>query len=80
MWLERLKFRIKKYPQGYVVETLITKRYFFFFKKKEWVHIISTSGMSDKPWYYASKEMAMSESVKKFEWDLINGTNNYVDE
>jgi len=54
MWLENLNVRVKKYPNGWVVEIEITKKTFFG-TKKYWTHLISTSGMSDIPRYYSSK-------------------------
>ena len=76
MWLENLKIRVKKYPKGFVVEIEQTKKTFFG-KKKYWTHLISTSGMSDKPWHYSTKEIAISEAKKFFEWDLLIGTRDF---
>jgi len=70
MYLENLKVRVKKYPKGYVVEIQKSKCTLFGLKKY-WTHLISTSGMSDIPWYYSSKEIAIEEAVKYFEWDIL---------
>jgi len=70
MWLENLKVRVKKYPRGWVVEIEMTKKTFFG-TKKYWTHLISTSGMSDTPWHYSSKELAIKEAIKFFEWDIL---------
>jgi len=71
MWLQNLKVRVKKYPQGYSVEVEKTKTVFLFFKKRYWIHIESYSGLSERPFYYSTKEMAISEATKHFEWDLL---------
>ena len=72
MHIENLNVRVKKYPQGYAVEVQKTRyRFLGMFPLKYWVHIEAVSGMADKPWYYNTKEMAISEAVKHFEWDLI---------
>ena len=76
MWLENLKVRVKQYPKGWAVETQKSRRFLLFFTVNYWVHIEATSGMADKPWYYKTKEMAISEAVKHFEWDLIINTEN----
>lgn len=71
MWLENLKCRVKKYPKGYSVEVEKSKTVWLFFTKRYWVHIESVSGMSDKPWYYQTKEAAIEDAVKHFNWDLL---------
>lgn len=50
--------RIKQYPQGWVVE--IQKRKWYGLKY--WTHIISVSGMKNRPWYFSTYESALSES------------------
>lgn len=70
MNLENVNIRVKKYPKGYVVEIQKEKRFLLFFTKKYWIHIISVSGIRDKPWYYKSKETAINEAVRYFERDL----------
>lgn len=77
MWLENLKVRVKKYPKGWAVEIERTKTAYLFFKVKRWEHLISVSGMSDEPWFYDTKERAISQAVKLFEWDLLIGTRDY---
>jgi len=58
MWLVNFpKVRVKKYPKGYVVETKKSTWY----GHKYWVHIESVTGIEDKPWYYDSEGMAISE-------------------
>jgi len=70
MWLENLEVRVKKYPKGYVVET--KKAYWTVFGiSYKWVHILSVAGMSDKPWYYLNKDIAVKEAVKYLERDLL---------
>lgn len=71
MWLENLEVRIKKYPQGYAVETQKVKYILGLFKVKHWVHIEAVSGMSDKPWYFHSKDVAAEEAAKHLKWDLL---------
>ena len=70
MNLENVNIRVKKYPKGYVVEIQKEKRFLLFFTKKYWIHIISVSGIINKPWYYKSKETAINEAVRYFEIDL----------
>ena len=76
MWLENLKVRVKEYPKGWVVEIERTKNTWYG-KKKYWEHLISVSGMSDKAWHYDTKERAISQAVKLFEWDLLLGTRDF---
>ena len=76
MWLQNLKVRLKKHPKGWVVEIQKEKRYLFW-TKKYWTHLISVSGMSGTPWYFTTKEIAVSEALKYFEWDLKIGTRDY---
>lgn len=75
MHLENIKIRIKKYQKGYVVEIQKSKCTLFGLKNY-WTHLISVSGMSDKPWYYSSEEIAISEAIKFFNWDLLIGTKD----
>ena len=75
MHLENINIRVKKHIQGYSVEIEKEKPFWLFWKIKYWVHIESVSGMSDKAWYYSTKEIAISEAVKHFEWDLIYNSN-----
>ncbi len=76
MWLENLKVRVKQYPEGWVVEIQKTKK-ILLWKKKYWTHLISVAGMHEKPWHYSSKEMAIEQAVKLFEWDLLIGTRDF---
>ena len=71
MHLQNIKVRVKQYPEGWAVEIQKTKWY----GKKYWTHLISVSGIPDKPWYYSSYVVALEQAVKYFEWDLIIGTN-----
>lgn len=71
MHLENIKVRVQKYDKGYSVEIQKEKTFMLFWKTKYWIHIESVSGMHDKPWYYSTKEIAISEAVKHFEWDLL---------
>lgn len=71
MHLENIKIRVKKYSKGYSVEIEKEKPFWLFWKTKYWIHLESVSGMSDKAWCYSTKEIAISEAVKHFEWDLI---------
>lgn len=71
MYLENLNIRVKKYPKGYAVEVEKEKKSFFR-TKKYWVHIISVSGMSDVPWYYKTKEIAIEETLKYVKWTLLD--------
>lgn len=50
--------RVKKYNSGYVVE--IQKK--TWYGKKYWVHIISVSGMTHRPWFFKTEEAAIKEA------------------
>jgi len=76
MWLENLKVRAKQYPKGWAVEIETTKRTWYGIRKKRWEHLISVSGMDTVPWYYDTKERAIEQAVKLFEWDLLIGTRD----
>jgi len=76
MHLENLKVRVKEYPKGWVVE-IQKEKCVLFFKRKYWTHLISVSGMSNNPWFYNTKEIAISQAIKFFEWDLLIGTIDY---
>jgi len=76
MHLENLKVRVKEYPKGWVVE-IQKEKCVLFSKRKYWTHLISVSGMSDKPWHYGTKEIAINQAIKLFEWDLLIGTRDY---
>lgn len=76
MWLENFpKIRIEKYSKGYVAE--IQKRKWY--GKKYWTHIISISGFESEPWHYPTIEIAMSEAIKYFKWDLRIGTRDFCE-
>ena len=72
MNLENLNIRVKKYYNGWVVEILTKENVFFIFTRKKWKHLISVSGISSEPWYYKTKEIAISEAKRLFELDLLN--------
>lgn len=78
MWLENIKVRVKKYPQGFVVEVQKTRfRLLGLFPIRYWVHIESVSGMADKPRYYYTLDRAVDEASKHFKWDLLIGYAEY---
>lgn len=64
------KVRVKKYPGGYVVEM----QHKTWYGRKCWKHIVSVYGMPNKPWYYSSYDIAVSDAAKLFEFDLHHGT------
>lgn len=65
------KYRIQKYPRGFVVEVKVT--YLFFFTK--WVHIISYSGLRDCPFYYSTFENAYNEFVIQQRYDILSNSD-----
>ena len=65
-----MKFRIKKYKLGYVVEVQKFRNYFFY-KKEYWEHYISVAGIDYLPWYHMTKEMAMMSLLDKIKWNTI---------
>ena len=75
MHLENLNVRVKKYSKGYSVEIEKENTFLLFWKTKYWIHIESVSGMSDKAWFYSTKEIAIEEAAKHFKWDLIHNSN-----
>jgi hypothetical protein len=76
MWLVGLKTRVKEYPKGWVVE-IEQKKFTIFGIKKYWTHLKSVSGIETKPWYYSTKENAISEAVMHFHWDILGVTNGH---
>lgn len=77
MWLHNINVRVKKYSKGWAVEIEKTKQKFLFLKVKYWTHIEAVSGMSDKPWYFETKEAAIEVVLKHFEWDLLISVNEH---
>jgi hypothetical protein len=76
MGLENLKVRVKQYPKGWVVEIQKEKSFLLFFKRKYWTHILSVSGIHYLPWYYKSKDTAISEACKNIKWELMSNIEN----
>jgi len=67
MHLVNIKIRVKKYPEGWVVERASFNK---------WLHVISVSGIKEQPWYFKTKEVAIEEFKKLSEWDLIENTTS----
>ena len=65
--LTNLEIRVKKYQKGWAVQ----RKVIFGL----WVHIIGYSGMEEKQYLYSTKEMAIKEAKKFFEWDLLQNIN-----
>lgn len=65
-----MKFRIKKYKKGYVVEIQKVKNYIIF-KKYYWTHYISVSGIDSLPWYHKNKDNAMMNLLDQIKWNTI---------
>jgi hypothetical protein len=61
-----LKFRIKYYPRGYVVEI----RKFRWFIFPYWTHYVSVAGIDSLPWYHETSEDAFSSLIDKLKQDL----------
>lgn len=70
MHLIGVKFRVKQYPKGWVVEYL-KKTNWILWDQYTWTHAIAYSGMDNEPFYYSSKERAIEEAQKHLKWDLI---------
>ena len=68
------KVRIKMFPVGYIVQ--IQKRKWY--GRKYWTHISAISGMDTEPWFYSSFDIALSETIKYFKWDILN-ESEYTD-
>lgn len=60
-----MKYRIKKYAKGFVVESQKTKWY----GKKYWSHAIGVSGMKQKPWFYSTFEAAENNLLDNLDID-----------
>ncbi|MCE5332699.1 MAG: hypothetical protein LLF95_11255 [Bacteroidales bacterium] len=60
-------FRIKSYPNGFVVEIQKTKWY----GKKYWTHAISVAGMPHRPWYFSSFSYALENLLHTIELEVI---------
>lgn len=67
------KIRIEQYPQGWVVE--IQKRKWYGLKY--WTHIISVSGMPNRPWYFNSFDHAITEAKLYLSNDLLRNSHIY---
>ena len=65
-----MKFRIKKYNKGYVVEIQKVKNYLIF-KRNYWTHYISVAGISEMPWYHKTEDYAMMSLLDKIKWNTI---------
>ena len=65
-----MKFRIKKYKRGYVVEIQKVRNYLLF-KKYYWMHYISVSGIDSMPWYHKTEDYAMMNLLDKIKWNTI---------
>ena len=65
-----MKFRIKKYKKGYVVEIQKVKNYIIF-KRYYWTHYISVSGIDSMPWYHKNKDYAMMNLLDQIKWNTI---------
>lgn len=69
IWLTNFPhIRINRYQAGYVVE--IEKRKWY--GRRYWTHIISVSGIPDRPWIYQSYDVARDELLKYLKWQLIH--------
>ena len=62
-----MKFRIKKYERGYVVEVQQVKRVYILFKKYYWTHYISAAGLETIAWYHSEYKYAMMNLLDKVE-------------
>lgn len=65
--MKRNIFRIKKHPQGWVVE--IEKR--TWYGRRYWTHFVSASGIDDKPWYYTTFDYALTGLQHEVEYQAL---------
>jgi len=65
-----MKFRIKKYPKGCVVEIQKTKWY----GKKYWTHFISVAGIESIPWHHSTPEFAMDSLLYEIKTQTIRNS------
>lgn len=65
-----MKFRIKHYSKGWVVEIQKTKWY----GKKYWIHFISVAGIASMPWYHSTPEFAMDSLIYEIKRQTINNS------
>ena len=54
------KIRLHRTDKGWIVQIKKRKWYGKYF----WIHLISVSGMKDKPWYYKTYDLALDEIEK----------------
>ena len=67
-----MKYRIKKYIKGYVVEVEKYKWY----KGKFWTQFISVSGMSEYPWYFSTYDHAERGLINKIKWSTSKNSRH----
>lgn len=67
------RFRIKKYPRGFVVEVEKTK-WTIFGNKYYWTHFISVSGISSLAWYHSTYAMAQMNLLNEIKWSTLNNS------
>ena len=66
------KFRIRKYPRGFVVE--IQREKGWLFKKKYWTHYISVAGIESMPWYFKQRDSALAELLLKVKYETLENS------
>jgi hypothetical protein len=64
-------FRIKRYPQGWVVEVKKRK----WWGKTYWTHYISVSGIPSQPWYHSTFDYAMMNLVREVRFETIESSD-----
>ena len=70
MTYEKSNFRITKSELGFLVEIQKTK-WTLFGLIKYWTHFISYAGVSEKPFYYSTFEIAINEMLKEIRWEVL---------
>lgn len=76
MRYENSDFRIVESEKGFLVEKQIFK-WTIFGLRKEWIHFISYSGLSEQPFYFETFDSALENMLKEIKWDIIFDYENY---
>lgn len=62
-----MKFRIKKYKKGWIVEY---RKPIWFGLKHKWIHVTSYTGLPDNPFYYPTPERARKGALDQIKDDI----------
>jgi len=66
-----MKYRIKKYDRGYVVENQKRR----WWGKRYWTHYIYSFCLPEVPWYHSSSGFAMLNLLAKIKYKTIENSD-----